>query len=192
MDELKKTVAKNITALRTAQHMTQFELGEMINYSDKAISRWERGEAVPDAYVLLQLAGIFGVTVDYLLSSHDGDESIVTGGEPEISIAESQEKDTEIKYDYVTITLISFIGVWTAALLVFIIFSLFDRLEWIVFVYTLPVSLIVLLVFNSIWGTRRRNFYIISAFNWSVIASIYISFLLFFSLLGMCALTIAS
>lgn len=179
MDELKKTVAKNITALRTAQHMTQFELGEMINYSDKAISRWERGEAVPDAYVLLQLAGIFGVTVDYLLSSHDGDESIVTGGEPEISIAESQEKDTEIKYDYVTITLISFIGVWTAALLVFIIFSLFDRLEWIVFVYTLPVSLIVLLVFNSIWGTRRRNFYIISAFNWSVIASIYISFLLF-------------
>ena len=79
MDELKKTVAKNITALRTSQHMTQFELGEMINYSDKAISRWERGEAVPDAYVLLQLAGIFGVTVDYLLADSvaDADSNIL-------------------------------------------------------------------------------------------------------------------
>ncbi len=168
MDNLKKTVAKNIISLRTASHLTQYELGEKINYSDKAISRWERGEAVPDAYVLLQLGKIFGVTVDYLLSDHDGEEPVAP---------EKPEKET--KYDYATITLISFIGVWTLALLVFIVFSLFGRLEWIVFVYTLPVSIIVLLVFNSIWGKPRNNFYIISAFNWSVIASVYISFLLF-------------
>lgn len=168
MNNLKKIVAKNIITLRTANHMTQFELGEKINYSDKAISRWERGEAVPDAYVLLQLATLFGVTVDYLLTAHDEGEQL-----PD----KSPQKD--IRYDYGTITLISFIGVWTLALFIFIVFSLFDRLEWIVFVYTLPVSIIVLLVFNSIWGKPRNNFYIISAFNWSFICAVYVSFLIF-------------
>ena len=55
MEELKKIVAANLTALRTAKGMTQLELGEMISYSDKAISKWERGESIPDAFVLLKL-----------------------------------------------------------------------------------------------------------------------------------------
>lgn len=169
MDNLKKTVAKNIITLRTASHMTQYELGEKINYSDKAISRWERAEAVPDAYVLLKLSNIFNVSVDYLLATHNENELPL----------KTQQKTDKNSYDYGTITLISFIGVWSIALFVFIIFSLFDRLEWIVFVYTLPVSIIVLLVFNSIWGKPRNNFYIISAFNWSVIAAVYLSFLAF-------------
>ena len=59
MDDLKRIVATNIATLRVNAHLTQFELGEKINYSDKAVSRWERGEAVPDAYVLLQLAELF-------------------------------------------------------------------------------------------------------------------------------------
>lgn len=59
---LKKIVAANIAALRTANRMTQLELGEKLNYSDKAISRWERGDAVPDAGVLLQMSRLFGVT----------------------------------------------------------------------------------------------------------------------------------
>ena len=50
--------------------MTQLELGTVLNYSDKAVSKWERGEAIPDAYVLLQLSEIFGVSVDYLLKEH--------------------------------------------------------------------------------------------------------------------------
>ena len=69
--ELKLTSASNIINLRTAAGLTQAELGAKLNYSDKTISKWERGEAIPDAYVLTQLAEIFGVTVDYLLSSHN-------------------------------------------------------------------------------------------------------------------------
>ena len=68
MEELKKIVAANLTALRTAKGMTQLELGDMISYSDKAISKWERGESIPDAFVLLKLSRIFGCTVDYLLT----------------------------------------------------------------------------------------------------------------------------
>ena len=71
LSELKLISASNIIRLRTEAGMTQAELGAKLNYSDKTISKWERGEAIPDAYVLTQLAAMFGVTVDYLLSSHD-------------------------------------------------------------------------------------------------------------------------
>ena len=63
MDELKLIFASNLIRLRTAAGMTQAELGEQLNYSDKSISKWERGEAIPDAAVLKRMSEIFGVTV---------------------------------------------------------------------------------------------------------------------------------
>ena len=71
LSELKLICASNIIRLRTAAGMTQAELGAKLNYSDKSVSKWERGEAIPDAWVLTRLAEIFGVTVDYILTSHD-------------------------------------------------------------------------------------------------------------------------
>ncbi len=161
MGALRQIVAANIVSLRTANHMTQLELGEKLNYSDKAISRWERGEAVPDAGVLLQLSQLFGVTVDYLLHEH------VDGGEP--------QKVPPRHIDHRTVALISFIGVWTAALFVFIVFYLLGQIQWLAFVYALPISLTVLLVMNSVWGKRKTNLYIISALNWSLLATIYLT-----------------
>ena len=70
-NELKLVAASNLIRLRTAKGLTQAELGAMLNYSDKTISKWERGEAIPDAYVLTRLSDIFSVSVDFLLSSHD-------------------------------------------------------------------------------------------------------------------------
>ena len=72
LTELKLVTASNIINQRTKAGMTQAELGAKLNYSDKSVSKWERGEAIPDAYVLSEMAELFGVTVDYLLSSHDG------------------------------------------------------------------------------------------------------------------------
>ena len=140
--------------------MTQLELGEKLNYSDKAISRWERGEAVPDAGVLLQLSQLFGVTVDYLLHEHAEEKS---------------QKVPPRRINHRTVALISFIGVWTAALFVFIVFYLLGQIQWLSFVYALPVSLTVLLVMNSVWGKRKANLYIISALNWSLLATVYLS-----------------
>ena len=68
--EFKNIVAQNIYYLRTENHMTQYELGEKLNYSDKAISKWERGDGLPDAYVLNKMSQLFGVTVDYMLTPH--------------------------------------------------------------------------------------------------------------------------
>ena len=62
LEELKLVTAANLIKLRTGAGMTQAELGAQLNYSDKSISKWERGEAIPDAYVLTQIAALFGVT----------------------------------------------------------------------------------------------------------------------------------
>ena len=71
MTDLRSVIAKNICELRIASGMTQLALAEMLNYSDKAISKWERGESVPDVFMLKRIADIFEVSVDYLLGSTD-------------------------------------------------------------------------------------------------------------------------
>ena len=76
MDDLKKVVAGNIIKLRTSMNLTQAQLGEKLNYSDKSISKWERGESVPDVFVLKTIADMAGVTVDYIITPHDPDEEV--------------------------------------------------------------------------------------------------------------------
>ena len=84
--ELKQVVAKNISELRRSAGMTQLELAEILNYSDKAVSKWESGASLPDVGVLLQIANTFGVTVDYLcerdgevmLAENDAERRLLT------------------------------------------------------------------------------------------------------------------
>jgi len=63
----KKTIGSFIATLRKANGMTQKELAEKCNVSDKTISRWEREDGVPDLALIPVLAEIFGVTCDELL-----------------------------------------------------------------------------------------------------------------------------
>ena len=72
MEDLKQIISKNIVSLRNSENMTQAELAEKLNYSDKAVSKWERGDSLPDVIVIKQIADIFGVTVDSLLTDNDG------------------------------------------------------------------------------------------------------------------------
>ncbi|MEA4903051.1 helix-turn-helix transcriptional regulator [Desulfitobacterium sp.] len=164
MDNLKNIASKNIIYLRKRSQMTQLELGEKLNYSDKAISKWERAEAIPDAYILKQMSELFHVSVDYILTDHSNEE-------------ETPETPAPLRYyNHMTIKKITIVGIWTLAILIFTIFWALGYREWLIFVYTLPISLIVLLVLNSIWGNRKNNFYIISGLVWSIIAAIYLSF----------------
>ena len=71
MDELKAVFAGNLIHLRTKAGLTQAELAEKIHYSDKSVSKWERAESLPDLQVAKELAQVFGVTVDFLITPHD-------------------------------------------------------------------------------------------------------------------------
>ena len=164
MDDLKVITASPIINLRTAKGMTQAALGELLNYSDKSVSKWERAEAVPDAYVLKNMSEIFGVSVDYLLSSHDSWER-----------PESFKKE-ERNFHSNVITILVIFGIWTLAFLIYIIGWLLEANWWLLFVYAVPVSLITFLVLNSVWEQGKNNRHIIYALVASIFITVYITF----------------
>jgi transcriptional regulator with XRE-family HTH domain len=167
MNDFKKIVAENMTKLRTSRGLTQAQLGEQLNYSDKSVSKWERGESLPDVYVLKQLADLYGVTVDYLLTDHDGAEAVPSPAE--------EEKPRRYSRRFVTLTVLA--GIWALAVLIFVILWITGTVFWLIFVYAIPVTMITMLVLNSVWGTRENNLYIISALVWGILCSVYLTFL---------------
>ena len=165
MDERKATIASNLIRLRLAAGMTQAELGEKLNYSDKSISKWERGDVTTDVFVLMQIAGIFGVDVDYLLKPHNEIEPAIYN-----KPAAQSTRTTNM------ITLVTILGIWTMALFVFVILWICGMVVWLVFVYAVPVSLLTFLVLNSVWNGGQKNRYIIAALVLSIIATVYLTF----------------
>ena len=166
LSELKLISASNIIKLRTGAGLTQAELGEKLNYSDKTISKWERGEAIPDAYVLTQMAEIFGVTVDYLLSSHDA-------WEPPEQQEEKERKQEEHRYSVNMIIAISVLGIWTMALTIFVMLWLFDIILWQTFIVALPVSILTYMVLICVFRRRRHLQFVIAAFVLSLFILLY-------------------
>lgn len=170
MDELRSIFAENVAALRRAAGMTQLQMAERLNYSDKAISKWERGESIPDVAILKAVADLFSVPVDYLLEREHKKE-------PEVK----QTIGQRIR-DHGFITGISVLLVWLIATIGFVITDIVVEgtvKQWLAFVYAVPLSTVVWLVFNSIWFNKRRNFLIVSLLMWSVLTAIFVSFLVF-------------
>lgn len=168
MEELRRIFAKNLSDLRTQHGMTQLQLAEMLNYSDKAVSKWERGDSIPDVFVLRQMADYFGVTVDYFLTEDHTETEI-----KKKTVSKITKRNRRI------ITMLSASVAWLVATLLFVILNIRSLggsfPTWLLFVYAVPVSSIVLLVFNSIWGRPRANYVIITVLVWSLLASIFLS-----------------
>ena len=167
MEDMRKQIAENIARLRKKAGYTQAELAEKINYSDKAVSKWERAESLPDVIVLKQIADILNVTVDQLISEEGKNIDVLSHAEWE-------------KHNRRVVTSLSIIGVWAIATAVFAIIWVVTEtheMQWLTFVTAVPVSLIVWLVLNSIWGIKKNNLYLISALLWSLLCTICLIFL---------------
>lgn len=165
MDEIKRTIAKNIQLLRKESGITQSELAQKLNYSDKAVSKWERGESVPDIAVLKSIADLFCVTIDFLVEEvHDLPQM-------------SQASKKIIRKNRVIISLLATTMVWLLATIGFVVMGIADApaiAGAACYLIALPVSCVVLLVFNSIWGRTKLNYAIISALIWTVLLTVYV------------------
>lgn len=173
-ENLRPIIASNISSLRKNFGMTQQELALRLNYTDKAISKWERGESVPDIMILKQIADMFGVTVDYLLKEEH--EAIQTPDNHSDEAEDAQNRHTVRTRGFVTG--MSILLVWLAAVMMFIVFDTMSAnplFHWFVFACAVCASLILWLVMNSIWFNRRRNYLIISLLMWSVLILLYMS-----------------
>jgi len=161
MKELNSIIAKNLIDLRKRRQWTQAELAEKLNYSDKAVSKWEKGDALPDIQTLYNLAAIYEVTLNDLTS--------VT------KIKDNKHIDRIDRNNKIIITSLSVLTVWIVATIVFVYAQITESMNlWTLFVWAIPSSSIILLIFNGIWGKRKYAFIIISVLFWGIIVSIYL------------------
>ena len=154
MEDLNDIVAKNLVALRQRAGFTQLELAEKINYTDKAVSKWERGEALPDIRVIVKIAEIYNISVDDLLSPHT-EKKI----KPKMHIGKKR----------LLITMLSAGLVWFIATLIFMALFFFDvKHPYLAFVCAPFVCAIPLIVFSAKWGNWITNTLACSLLVWAL------------------------
>ena len=168
MDEkkLKSLIADNITYFRKRSGLTQGKLAELINYSDKSVSKWERGDGMPDVVVLVKLAEIFDVTVNDLVSEDKPEEKVLPARQRR----------------HILIDIMSIILVWLVATVVFVGLRVFVPefpTAWISYILAIPVSAIVHLVFACIWWNHTVQFFSISILVWTCALGIQMVFFQF-------------
>ena len=167
MEELRTLIGKNLSELRKRKGLTQLELAEKFNYTDRAVSKWENGDTLPDVEVLYNLCEFYGVTLDYL--THENNEQFI------------KSNDDGLRYsNKITIMALVTSIVWMLATVIFV-YSLFNEKTkahplWQSFVWAVPVSCLVLVFFERIYFRKKiAYFFIWSIFIWGLIASLYLS-----------------
>ena len=180
-EKLKKQIGVNIASYRKSLRLTQMGLAEKLNYSDKAISKWERGDSVPDVLILCQLADLFQVTVNDLLV--DPNALPDNPGTVERVMGRAVEKTLKRKADKRIILSLSSVLVWFVALLIFVMLSSFNIPKtWLAFIFAIPANAIVLLSLRSAWRDFRWNQMLISTIVWGALLSVYLSLLVFWQI----------
>lgn len=166
-DLLAVTVGQNITRLRKMANLTQLELAEKLNYSDKSVSKWEQGNGIPDVRILVQLADLFGVTVDDLVRDHSHEKEQV------------MPKNAKLRQRIITVLLSGGLC-WLVAVVLFVLLGIFGSTlayKWLVFLYAVPATAIVVLVFSCIWHYKWARILSVSVLVWSALACLFFTFL---------------
>ena len=172
-DELKSRVGANIARLRRERGLTQAELAERINYSDKAVSKWERAESLPDVLTLLSLAEQLDTDLNTLvgMSANPKTEPV---SKPEPPITEKPIKKHRTA-DRGVIQQLSSILVWVVALFLYMVLDAFGvKNLWLLFVLAVPANAIVLLSLRSAWKLYGMNRILISVIMWGFLVIIYL------------------
>ncbi len=161
-EQLRANIAKNITELRKASNITQADLAEKLNYSDKSVSKWERGDGVPDVIVLQKIADLFGVTLNDLVSDE----------KPKLP------KKKPYMTTRIIIPLICAGSVFLVASIAFFVLRLINVWDasWLLFAYAVPVSLIVILVFSELWWNLTARLLTLSGLLWSLVVCLRLTF----------------
>ncbi len=150
-EKLREYFARNLAHYRKTLGLTQTQLAEMLNYSDKSISKWERGDGLPDLAVTVQLAEIFGLTPNDLLAE-----------KPRKRLLTTRNKSI--------ITLLSIGLTWLVATVLFFLFELIFpniKLWWLLYIYAIPISAIISIVFSCVWWKKIHIFSSTSILIWS-------------------------
>ena len=165
MDDIKSVFAQNLIHLRKQMKITQVEFAEKINYSDKAVSKWERGESIPDVAVLKSIGDFFGVTIDFLVTKHSPEEKV----EEKTNYAKTVKNKNRFLISGITI-----FAIFVCSLIVFVSLQSANPSALAVnlqccFILPLPVQFILLVIFSSLWAKRYVKIIFVSCLIWSIL-----------------------
>lgn len=156
-DKLRQRIAENIAYYRKRSGDTQAELAAKLNYSDKSVSKWERGDGTPDIFILSKIADLYHIQVQDLLR-----EKKVPKDQPRRLL----------------ITLLAVGLVWLVVTVLYCLAHIFDILTshaWLVFVYGIAISGIVSEVFAALWWNRLVQVISCTCIVWGVGLSLVLS-----------------
>lgn len=169
MENINDLIAKNLVYLRKQSKMTQGELAEKLKYSDKTISKWENGEAVPDVETLLNLCALYNISI-----------ADITEGPIWEKVVKEEKEEKKQNHNKFIISLLAISLVWILATTFYVYANIsFDLNLWIAFIWAVPISFILAIIFNAIWGKRFFTFVYITCFMWSFIAALFLALLKF-------------
>ena len=176
-EKLKHQIGANISAYRKREGWTQAQLAEKLNYSDKAVSKWERGESVPDVLILADLAELYGITVNDLLV--DPNALPEQTGAVQHAMEQVVEKTLKRKANKNTILQLSSVLVWFVALLIFVVLDTIGvPHSYLAFFYAIPADAIVMLSLRSAWQDFRWNRALVSMLAWGALLSLDMTLLI--------------
>ena len=161
-DKLAVTIGQNLARLRKMANMTQLDLAEKLNYSDKSISKWEQGNGIPDIHILVRIAELFDVTVDDLVKEHPEKEVL--------------PRNTKL-LRRVIILMLSVGLCWLVAVVGFVLFYIFSDMPhvWLAFLFAVPASAIVVLVFSCIWSWKWVRIVSLSVLIWTALTVVTVT-----------------
>ena len=162
MKNIREIVSNNITSLRKQMGLTQVGLAKKLNFSDKAVSRWEKGEVIPDVETIENLAKVFEVPITYMFEEHD----------------EKTNPQAKIAPPEIAVSLLAVCITWCIATILFVYMQvIYEYSFWQIFVWAVPASSLVVMYFNKKWGNNILRLILRSILNWSLMTSIYLQFL---------------
>ena len=181
-EKLKVRIGANIAAYRKRAGLTQAGLAEQLNYSDKAVSKWERGESCPDVPTVMAIADKLGVTVNELLSDPN-ELPANSSSRVEKTMEKVVEKALKRKANKKTILCLSSLLVWFVALFIYVVISSIGlSRSWLAFFYAIPADCIVMLSLRSAWHDFRWNRALISGIMWGALVSIFATLLVIWNI----------
>lgn len=165
MAEIAENIAKNITILRKYNKWTQQDLAEILSYSDKTISKWERGESVPDIEMLYKVAEVFNVDIDYLTKEHSPEE------------LKKKEFDTQLFIRNLLILIMACVAVFLISTVIFVYPTLLNPTNakkfWISYLFAIPVCSLLSNYYAKKEGIWLMKLISVSVFVWSLITALY-------------------
>lgn len=171
--EEREIIARNITYLRKKHGLSQLELAEKLQYSNKNISKWENAETTPSVFTLKRIAEIFNITVDELVSSLLEEAGDIEQKKSQVKMVLGLPISIKVLYLLMTEAILLVMALIAVMVLGFLDITAFNK--WLILLYVLPAMCLAVFIF-IICVKKRVDIISLSLFGWILCLCFYVTF----------------